>query len=84
MSIPSSFEGNKTNVISSDNLLYGYTKAIWFLMNNSAKKKKINLDDTNHVDDDFIATSFRNMSGAVRIASHLGGMYIFTPTFERN
>ena len=84
MSIPSSFEGNKANVMNSNNLLYGHTKVLWFLMNNSAKKKKINLDDTNHVDDDFIATSFRNMSGAVRIASHLGGMYIFTPTFERH
>ena len=84
MSIPSSFQSNKTNLINSNNFLYEHTKMLWFLMNNSAKKKKMNLSDTKPFDNDFIATSFRNMSGAVRIASHLGGMYIFTPTFERN
>ena len=40
MSIPSGFESNKINVINSNNLLYGHTKKLLFLKNNSAGKKK--------------------------------------------
>ena len=84
MSIPSGFKSNKTNLINSNNFYADILKCYGFCWIIQQKRRKIKLGDTHHVDNDFIATSFKNMSGAICNASHLGGMYIFTPTFERN